>query len=149
MINESLQDKIWRGVKVDTSLHVLEREIQLERESKGLPPEARSANPEKVFAEWRRKHAVAKASVGNKISSRQAQDSIRELSILIAPAPAHGYWAYCPAVNGKRWHGETMAAAEKKLAAYLKSHLDKLAAQSKPLPKTNGRVKKIKIAAAR
>jgi len=148
MINESLQDKIRHGVKVDTSLHVLEREIRLERESKGLPPEARSANPEKVFAEWRRKHAVAKASVGNKISSRQAQGPIRELSILIAPAQAHGYWAYCPIVNGKRMHGETMADAEKKLAAYLKSYLDKLATQGKPLPKTSGRIKKIKIAAS-
>jgi len=38
---------------------------------------------------------------------------------------------------------------EKKLAAYLESHLDKLSAQGKPLPKTSGRIKKIKIAAAR
>jgi len=147
MINESLRDKIRRGVKVDTSLHVLEREIRLEREAKGLPPEERLVNPEKIFSEWRRKHAMVKSSVGKKVSSRQAKGSIREFAILIAPSRAHGYWAYCPTVNGKRLHGETMAEAEKKLAAYLQSHLGKLAAQGKPLPKTSGRIKRIKIAA--
>lgn len=64
---------------------------------------------------------------------------------MIAPAPEHGYWAYCPAVNGKGVYGETMAEAENKMASYLKSQ-GKLAAPGKRLPKTGARVKKVKIA---
>jgi len=147
---ETVKDKIRRGVKVDSSLHELYWETRREREALGLPPpEHDISDPEKVFAEWRREQAVVNSSARKAVSSRKDKRHPREFAILIAPSREHGYWAYCPAVNGKRWHGETMAEAEKKLAAYLESHLDKLAAHGKPLPKTNGRVKKIKIAAAR
>ncbi|MCI0694657.1 hypothetical protein L0337_21960 [candidate division KSB1 bacterium] len=149
MINESLQDKIKRGVKVDTSLHELEREIRREREARGLPPEDRSFNPEKIIAEWHREQGLTPPSARRfrkKAPSPKDKRHIREFAILIAPAPEHGYLAYCPAVNGKRLHGETITEAQSKMAAYLKSHLGKLVAQGKPLPKMSGRIKKIKIA---
>ena len=148
MINESLQDKIRRGVKVDTSLHVLEREIRLEREAKGLPPEDRAFNPEAIFAEWRHKHARNKVPARKKFSTKKSRLLLREFTICIDHVPAHGYLAYCSAVNGKRLHGETVMEAQKKMTAYLADYLGKLAAQGKPLPRTGTRIKKIKIAAA-
>jgi len=153
MTQKILQDKITRGVKNDASLHEFYWQVRRERGAKGLPPpENDSFDPHQVSAEWHREQGLTppwKRNLRKKASPQKDKRHIRELSILIAPSREHGYWAYCPAVNGKRWYGETMAETEKKLAAYLESHLDKLAAQGKPLPKTNGRVKKIKIAAAR
>lgn len=136
MSKESLQEKIRRGVKVDTSLHVLEREIRLEREAKGLPPEDRAFDPKKVFAEWRRENAMPKSSVAGKISSNKNKRLLRQFTILIEQIPEHGYWAYCSAVNGKRLHGETMAEAWEKMTAYLGRRLEKLVANGKSLPKT-------------
>jgi len=147
MINESLQDKIRRGVKVDTSLHVLEREIRFEREAKGLPPEDRAFNPEAIFAEWRHKHAINKASARKKVLANKNRRLLREFTICIDHAPADGYLAYCSAVNGKRLHGETVTEAQKKMTAYLADYLGRLAAQGKPLPSTGTRIKKVKIAA--
>jgi len=138
---ETLKDKIRRGVKVDASLHELEREIRSEREAKGLPPEERSINPEKVFTEWRRKHAKTKAPALKKTSANNKR-LLRQFTISIEQIPEHGYWAYCSAVNGKRLHGETMAEAWEKMTAYLANHLEKLVAKDKPLPKANTRMKK-------
>ncbi len=149
VMKSTAQSKARQGIKDDSSLHELEREIRREREARGLPPEDRSFNPKKTIAEWHREQGLTPPSARRsrkKAASKKDNRHIREFTILIAPSPMHGYLAYCPAVNGKGLHGETMAEAENKIAAYLKSHLGKLVAQGKPLPKMNGRIKKIKIA---
>lgn len=142
MSKESLQEKIRRGVKVDTSLHVLERAIWLDREAKGLPPENRAFDPKKIFSEWRRKNAIPKSSVTRKISSNNNKRLLRQFTISIEQIPEHGYWASCSAVNGKRLHGETMSEAWEKMTAFLGHRLEKLTAKSKSLPKTSARMKK-------
>jgi predicted RNase H-like HicB family nuclease len=148
MTTKTFEKKIRLGRKDDSDLHELYWEMRREREARGLPPENDSSNPEKIFAEWRRKLAADKSAARQKDSPRQDNRRLLKIAILVAPLRAQGYWAYCPTVNGKRWHGETMAEAEKKLAADLKRHFGKLAAQGKSLPKTTGCIKKIKIAAA-
>ena len=146
MTTKTLQKKIRLGIKDDSSLHELYWEMRREREAMGLPPENDSSNPEKIFVEWRRKHAAAKSSARK--SSRKDKRHIREFAVLIEPTHADGYLAYCSAVNGKRMHGETVTEAQKKMTAYLSDYLGKLVAQGKPLPSTGTRIKKIKIAAS-
>jgi len=146
MTQETLE-KIRRGVKVDTSLHELYWETRREREAMGLPPpENDISNPEKVFAEWRSEHAAAKATAQQKASPKQSKRLLRQFTIFIEQASAHGHLAYCPAVNGKRLRGETVVETRKKMTHYLVSHFQKQAAQSKSLPKTNGRIEKVQIA---
>lgn len=148
MSNPTLQSKARRGRKDDSSLHEFAGEISRRREALGLPPVDNDFDPHKVIAEWHREQGLTPPWARRhrkKTSSPKAKRHVREAAILIAPAPEHGYLAYCPAVNGKGLYGETMSEAENKMASYLKS-LGKLVAQGKPLPKTGARVKKVKIA---
>jgi len=143
MTQKIKQPKIRYGRKDDSSLHEFYWQVRREREAKGLPPpEDDSFDPKKVFAEWRRENAMPKSSVARKISSNKNKRLLRQFTISIEQIPEHGYWAYCPAVNGKRLHGETMAEAWEKMTAYLANHLEKLVAKDKPLPKTSIRLKK-------
>jgi hypothetical protein len=148
MTQKIKQPKIRYGRKDDSSLHEFYWQVRREREAKGLPPpENDSFDPHKIIAEWHREQGLTPPWARRhrkKPLSKKNQRHIREAAILIAPAPEHGYLAYCPAVNGKGLYGETMAEAENKMAAYLKN-LGKLIAQGKPLPKTGARVKKVKI----
>jgi predicted RNase H-like HicB family nuclease len=120
--------------------------MRREREAKGLPPDDASFNPEKIFAEWRRKHTTAKSSTSRKATPNRSKRLVRQFAILIEHAPESGYLVYCPAVNGKSLQGETIAEARQKITAYLRSHYGKLVAQGKPIPKTNEHIEKIKIA---
>ncbi len=134
-----------RVIKDDSSLHEFEREIRRRREALGLPPVDNDFDPEKTIAEWYREQGLAPPSarpLRKKASSQKDKRLVREFTIVIKQEPEHGYWAYCPAVNGKRLHGETIAEAWEKMAAYLANHLEKLIAKSKPLPKTGTRMKK-------
>ena len=136
-------DKIRRGVKDDSSLHKLYWEMRREREAKGLPPDDDSFDPEATIAEWHRERAAAQPSglhLRQIASSNKSKRLLREFTICIDHAPAHGYLAYCSAVNGKRMHGETVTEAQKKMTAYLAGYLGKLAAQGKPLPRTGTRI---------
>jgi len=145
---KSVRDKIRRGVKDDSSLHEFYWQVRREREAKGLPPpEEDLFDPKQVFAEWRREHAAAKTVTREKAAATNKR-LLREFTICIDHAPAHGYLAYCSAVNGKRMHGETVTEAQKKMTAYLADYLGRLAAQGKSLPSTGTRIKKIKIAAS-
>jgi predicted RNase H-like HicB family nuclease len=144
MTTKTVRDKIRRGVKDDSSLHEFYWKVRRQREAKCLPPpEADPFDPKEVFAEWRREQRLMSSSAPT--HRKNDRGSIREFPILITPAPAHGYWAYCPAIDGKGLYGETIAEAENKMASYLKN-LGRLVAQGKPLPKTGARVKKVKIA---
>jgi hypothetical protein len=148
MIKKSVLEKIRRGVKDDSSLHQLYWEMRREREAMGLPPDDDSFDPEETIAEWHRERGLTPPLARRsrkKASSKMDKRHIREAAILIAPALEHGYWAYCPAVNGKGLYGETMAEAESKMTSYL-MNLWKPVAPGKPLPKTGARVKKVKIA---
>ncbi len=151
MTQETL-GKIRRGVKIDTSLHELYWETRREREAMGLPPpENDIAEPEKIIAEWHREQGLTPPRarpLRKKAALKKAKRRVQEFEIVIKLAPQHGYWVYCPAVNGKRLHGETVTEAQKKMTAYLADYLGKLAAQGKPLPKTGARIKKVKIAAS-
>lgn len=149
MTKKNLKPNIRLGIKDDSSLHKFYWRVRRRREALGLPPDDDSFDPEATIAEWHREQGLTPPSARRfrkKASPKRDNRHIREFAILIAPAPMHGYLAYCPAVNGKGLYGETMAEAENKIAAYLKSHLGKLVAQGKPLPKMSGRIKKIKIA---
>jgi len=140
-----LPSKARRGIKDDSSLHELEREIRREREARGLPPEERSFNPKKIIAEWHREHGLTPSSsrrFRKKTLPQKDKHLVREFTIVIKQEPENGYWAYCPAVNGKRLYGETMTEAWEKMAAYLGHRLEKLVAKGKPLPKRNARMKK-------
>ncbi|GEM_PF-3322869 len=148
MSNPTLQSKARRGRKDDSSLHEFAEEISRRREALGLPPVDNDFDPHKIIAEWHREQGLTPPWVRRhrkKTSSKMDKRHIREAAILISPAPAHGYLAYCPAVNGKGLYGETMAEAESKMTSYL-MNLGKPVAQGKPLPKTGARVKKVKIA---
>ena len=143
MTQKIKQPKIRYGRKDDSSLHEFYWQVRREREAKGLPPpEEDTFDPKKVFAEWRRENARPKLSGSRKISSNGNKRLLRQFTISIEQTPEHGYWAYCPAVNGKRLYGETMTEAWEKMAAYLGHRLEKLVAKGKPLPKRNARMKK-------
>jgi predicted RNase H-like HicB family nuclease len=146
MTKQTLQSKAQRGIKDDSSLHELEREIRRKREAMGLPPDEHDFDPEKTIAEWYREEAAREKSVQKTISAKNGNRVVRQFTIFIKQAPERGYLAYCPAVIGKRLHGETVAEARKKMTEYLANHLGKLVAQGKPLPKTSGRAEKVKIA---
>jgi hypothetical protein len=148
MSNPTLQSKARRGRKDDSSLHKFAEEISRRREALGLPPVDNDFDPDKIIAEWHRELGLTPPWARRhrkKASFKKDKRHIREAAILISPAPAHGYWAYCPAVNGKGLYGETMAEAESKMTSYL-MNLGKPVAPGKPLPKLSGRIKKIKIA---
>jgi len=128
----------------------------------GLPPDDDSFDPEKTIAEWYHEQGLTRpsarplrknislqkdktkkpASGRKKGSPNKDKYFVGKFMIYIKQTPAHGYLAYCPAVNGKRLHGETIAEAWEKMAAYLGNHLEKLVAKDKPLPKASTRMKK-------
>lgn len=141
MKTQTVQKKIKLGIKDDSDLHELYWEMRREREAKGLSPENDSSNPEKIFAEWRRKRAKTKALTLKKTLANNKR-LLRQFTISIEQIPEHGYWASCSAVNGKRLHGETMSEAWEKMTAFLGHRLEKLTAKSKSLPKTSARMKK-------
>ncbi len=150
VMKPTTRSKVRRGIKDDSSLHEFAEEISRRREALGLPPVDNDFDPHKVSAEWHRERGLTPPCARRrrkKASSKTDKRHIRETAILIspAPAPAHGYLAYCPAVNGKGLYGETMAEAESKMTSYL-MNLGKPVAPGKALPKTGARVKKVKIA---
>jgi predicted RNase H-like HicB family nuclease len=71
---------------------------------------------------------------------------VREFALLIIPAPDGGYLAYCPAIYGYYSRGKTPAQARKQLSENIKNYLFDLAAAGKPLPRSNGRIEKLKFA---
>jgi predicted RNase H-like HicB family nuclease len=148
MTKKSSQSKARQGIKDDSSLHKLYWEIRREREAMGLPPDDDSFDPKKTIAEWYREEALREGSakhIQKTFSNKSGKRLVRQFTILIEEAPEHGYLAYCPAVNGKRLRGETVAEVRKKMTEYLTNHLGKLVAQGKPVPKTNTRIEKVKI----
>lgn len=145
MSDPILQKKTRRGRKDDSSLHEFAEEISRRREALGLPPVDNDFDPHKVIAEWHREQDLTPPWARRrrkKTSPEKNKRVVREFAIVIMQEPDHGYWAYCPAVNGKRLHGETMAEAWEKMTAYLGHRLEKLVTKSKPSPKTSVRIKK-------
>jgi len=148
MNKKTVKPKIRIGIKDDSSLHKFYWQVRRRREALGLPPDDDAFDPEATIAEWHREQGLTPPSarpLRKKASHKKDKRLMREFTIVIKQEPENGYWAYCPAVNGKRMHGETIVEAQKKMTAYLTSHLGKLVAQGKPLPKANTRIKKVKI----
>ncbi len=127
-------------IKDDSSLHALLERLQREREKIGIQIDQESANSEATMVNRHQKRERIKIK-----PSKSRKPIVREYALLITPAPDGGYLAYCPAVYGYYSRGKTPAQARKQLADNLHHHLAYLAAQGKPLPRTNGRIEKLKI----
>jgi len=128
-------------IKDDRNLRQMLKEFHREREALGIQsngePITRLATVDKRYRE--REYLKIK-------SPKDPKAVVREFALLIIPAPEGDYLAYCPAIYGCYSRGKTPAQARKQLSENIRHYLSNLAAAGKPLPRSNGRIEKLKIA---
>jgi len=128
-------------IKDDRNLRQMLKEFHREREALGIQsngePITRQAAVVERYPE--REHAKIKLPKGRK-------QVVREFALLIIPAPDGDYLAYCPAIYGYYSRGKTPAQARKQLSENIRNYFSDLAAAGKPMPRSNGRIGKLKIA---
>jgi len=128
-------------IKDDSSLHALLERVHKERERLGIRINESSFDPEATIAEWEHENAPTKTK-----PQKSRKQIVREFALLIIPAPDGEYLAYCPAIYGCYSRGKTPAQARKQLSENIRNYFSDLAAAGKPMPRSNGRIGKLKIA---
>jgi predicted RNase H-like HicB family nuclease len=128
-------------IKDDTHFYQTLKQLQREREALGIQIDGDSLNRQAAVAERYSEREYAKIK-----SPKSRKQIVREFALLITPAPDGEYLAYCPAIYGCYSRGKTPARARKQLSENIRHYLSNLAAVGKPLPRSNGRIGKLKIA---